>query len=90
MDEPKLFPYGRLLITATATNVLDEEEAGALFRRHLSGDWGDLDAADAKANEQALKHGERLLSCYATDKGRFYVITEWDRSVTTLLPVSDY
>ena len=57
------------------------------LRRHHCGDWGEeLCAEDKQANEDALVHGTRLLSCYRTAGGaRLYIITEWDRSMSTLL-----
>jgi len=62
-----------------------------LIKRHVSGDWGDVCADDAEANEAALKDGDRILSVYHTSKGeKVYVITEWDRSATTVLLASEY
>jgi hypothetical protein len=64
-----------------------------MLRRHHAGDWGDVCAEDAKANEDALKNGERLLSIYYPMNDRnfkVYVITEWDRSATTVMLASDY
>lgn len=62
-----------------------------LLRRHLAGDWGDLDAEDRAANECALRDEARLLSAYELTTGeRLWIITEADRSTTTLLLPSDY
>ena len=59
--------------------------------RHVSGDWGDLDEDDRRANDNALLHGLRLLSAYTLSDGtRFWVITESDRSVSTFLLPSEY
>lgn len=59
--------------------------------RHKHGDWGELDEEDKRANEAALVHGSRLLSAYRTRRyEKLWVITEWDRSVTTLLLPSEY
>ncbi len=59
--------------------------------RHQTGDWGDLDDEDKEANAYALREGERILSVYHTESGiKTYVITERDRSVTTLLLPEDY
>lgn len=70
------------------------EDAGVLawelLLRHEAGDWGDLDADDRRANDRAVQHGERVLSAYQTAAGRVWVITEWDRSVTTLLLPEEY
>jgi hypothetical protein len=60
-------------------------------RRSLAGDWGDLGESDKKANEAALKHGDRLVSSYEiTPDTKLLVITEWDRSVTTVLTLDEY
>jgi hypothetical protein len=59
--------------------------------RHLSGDWGDLDAHDRRENERALKTGARLFSSYAVGpQNKLWIITEADRSSTTILLPSDY
>jgi hypothetical protein len=59
--------------------------------RHVRGDWGEIDSHDWKANEVALKVGERLLSVYTTIRGvRLYVITEADRSSTCILRPEEY
>lgn len=62
------------------------------LRRHLGGDWGDLDDSDKRQNDAALKSGEdRLFSSYQVAPGlKLWIITEWDRSVTTLLLPSEY
>ncbi|MBX6317235.1 hypothetical protein [Pigmentiphaga sp.] len=62
------------------------------LRRHLAADWGDLDDSDRRQNDAALKSGEdRLFSSYqVTPDLKLWIITEWDRSVTTLLLPSEY
>lgn len=63
------------------------------LKRHLAGDWGELTDDDKQANQQALKYGDRLFSGYdicAGDETRLWIITEADRSVTTLLLPDDY
>ena len=61
------------------------------LRRHRSGDWGELCDQDKVANEQGLKEGFRILSAYHTPDGtKFWIITEADRSVTTVLLPSEY
>jgi hypothetical protein len=64
--------------------------AASLFARHQSGDWGDICAADADENALSLTYGFRVLSCYVVGCARLYVITEADRSVTTILLTSEY
>jgi hypothetical protein len=61
-----------------------------LIARHAAGDWGDLDKHDRRANEEALKTGARLLSAYTLEGVKFWVITEADRSATTVLLPSEY
>jgi hypothetical protein len=61
------------------------------FQRHLKGDWGDLCEEDKKANDNALITQDRLLSKYNYKDGTsIYIITEWDRSATTVLFPSEY
>jgi hypothetical protein len=87
--QPK-FPLGRLIITTNASEQLPLPEVNAALARHASGDWGELSHADAKQNQYALKHGSRLFSVYASSAGKFWVITEADRSATTILMPEDY
>lgn len=85
------FPLGQTVITANAHAVLPPESVLKALARHARADWGELDAEDKAANERALLEGSRLLSAYVTAGGeRFYVITEADRSVTTVLLPEDY
>ena len=61
------------------------------MRRHHCGDWGDLDECDKQANEDALIHGDRILSHYKLGGGRrIYIITEWDRSSTCIMLPEEY
>ena len=84
-------PLGRTVITRGALDTLDGEEVLAGIARHAKGDWGDLCSEDREANNDALQTGARLLSAYHTGGGRkFWVITEADRSVTTVLLPEEY
>ena len=56
----------------------------------MGGDFGDLDESDVQSNVHAMQHDERILSAYKLHGEKLYVITEWDRSVTTLLMASEY
>jgi hypothetical protein len=87
--EPR-FPLGSIFATPGAM-ALEVDLAGYL-RRHQGGDWGDeLCKEDREANESALRHGSRILSCYRTPAGdRLYIITEWNRSMTTVMLPSEY
>ena len=87
------FTLGKIVATPGCLATLEEagQSPAEFLRRHVSGDWGELDTEDKQANEDALLHGERLLSAYRTNKGeKIWVITEADRSVTTLLLPDEY
>jgi hypothetical protein len=58
--------------------------------RHLSGDWGDCCSEDKQANERALNGSDRLFSVYINEDEKIWIITEWDRSVTTILFPHEY
>ena len=87
-----LFPLGRLLATPGAMNhlALSEVAASTLIDRHHSGDWGELGPADRKTNDDAVLCGDRIVSAYTVAGLKLYVITEWDRSYTTVLLASEY
>ena len=88
--DPK-FDLGQLVATPNAIDSIPNDEILAALSRHIRGEWGDLDPHDLKANENALKHGGRLFSEYFTkEKVKFWIITESDRSVTTVLLPEDY
>lgn len=84
------FRPGRTVATPGALSTFSDHEMGLALGRHLSGDWGDIDPEDRGVNEQALIAGERLLSSYNIRDERLWIITEWDRSVTTLLLPEEY
>jgi hypothetical protein len=88
-----LFALGQVVATPGALEAIEEAQQTPqeFLTRHVQGDWETLDAHDQRANQQAVKEGDRILSVYETNLGtRLYVITEWDRSVTTLLLPADY
>ena len=91
-----LFPLRRIHITPALAQVLQGESLTEALYRHSTGDWGLFPPADAAANDRALETGERLLSSYLAPpdaqrrERRFWVITEADRSATTLLFPSEY
>ena len=84
------FPLGRIVLTANAAGRLDTIAVHEGLRRHAGGDWGDLCPEDACENELALHEGYRLLSAYGTGERRFWIITEADRAVTTVLMPEEY
>jgi len=88
-----LFPPGRMVATPGALALLEQTNKSPLefLARHLRGDWGDLDKEDKTENELSLKHGFHLMSSYqVTEAEKLWVITEADRSVTTLLLPEEY
>src|SRR5262245_28637169 len=85
------FQLGRVVITRNALATIPPDDVAAAIQRHSCGDWGELDQHDLAENERCLKEGGRLLSVYRAENGvRFYIITESDRSVTTILLPEDY
>lgn len=94
-NRPKsLFPLGQVVATHGALDLLDRSatNAFALLQRHQAGDWGDIHPDDVTANREAVQHSFRILSSYplGTQGERLWIITEADRSVTTLLLPSEY
>jgi hypothetical protein len=88
-----LFSPGRIVATPGALALLEEANRSPweFLSRHLRGDWGDLCQEDKTENELSLKRGFRLLSSYpVTETHTLWIITEADRSVTTLLLPSEY
>lgn len=87
------FALGRIVATPGALEALDEagQEWLTFLQRHVGGDWGELDPHDLQENEASLQRGGRLFSGYTLNNGqRLWIITEWDRSATTLLLPSEY
>ena len=85
------FPLGHLVATPGACEALTQEEMTAAVRRHVQGDWGEVDKGDWRENDLSLKQGFRLLSAYTSQGGeKFWILTEADRSVTTILLPSEY
>lgn len=91
--QPRFQP-GKLLITRGAEEQLKKHHVNPLtyVERHLSGDWGDLCESDKRQNDSALKTGEdRIFSSYRISETlTLWIITEYDRSVTTILLPSEY
>jgi hypothetical protein len=85
------FPLGSIVITPNALDQLTPADIQLGLHRHQAGDWGELDAEDRQENDRALQTGLRLLSSYRGSGGvTFWIITEADRSATTLLMPDDY
>lgn len=82
---------GLVSITARAQAALSEEDVNVALLRHHYGDWGTVGTEDWQANDEALKRDARILSSYIDRSGeKFWIITEADRSATTVLLPRDY
>jgi len=91
--DAQLFPLGQIVATPGALEALEasQQSPAEFLARHARGDWGELSADDIAENEFSLKNGFRLLSSYCTATGqKLWVITEEDRSLTTLLVPDEY
>lgn len=87
------FPLGAIVATPGALELLEKASVRpeVLLQRHVKRDWGDLSAEDIAENEVSLREGFRLLSSYRLrGEEKIWVITEADRSATTLLLPSEY
>lgn len=84
------FELGQIVTTPGAMNAIDLLQMTRLLARHASGDWGDLSEEDKKENEFSLANGFRIMSSYKVNDVKIWVITESDRSCTTILLPSEY
>jgi len=93
-DPPRsLFPLGQIVTTPGALKALTDFDVDpmSLIRRHNDGDWGDVDEFDAQQNRFAIRTGLRILSSYSiTDIVTIWIITEADRTATTILLPEEY
>ena len=88
-----LFPLGKVRATPGALEATEKakQSPAHFLDRHVTGDWLEMTADDIKANTDALREGGRIFSTYTINGGaRLYVITEADRSTTTLLLSDEY
>lgn len=96
------FGLGNVVATKYVWELIEENEKFSQFvticlSRYIANDWGDIEEEDWKANDEAVRNGERLLASYIIPleveevfEDRLWIITEWDRSTTTLLFPGDY
>ncbi len=85
------FELGSVYITPGATEAINQKERAEALHRHSTGDWGEVPYPDHEENELSLREGYRLFSVYRTQDGvKFWVITEADRSSTTMLLPEEY
>jgi hypothetical protein len=88
---PPKFSLGQTVATPNALANIPNDEIQNALSRHIRGDWGTLDAEDVQSNERAVQFGGRLFSQYHSRQNKkFWIITECDRSVTTILLPEDY
>jgi hypothetical protein len=87
--EPR-FPLGQIVATRGAHEALSPAELAEAIRRHASGDWGEVCPEDAEENELSVREGFRILSAYTFREVKVWVITESDRSATTVLLPEEY
>jgi hypothetical protein len=88
---PRKFALGRVLATRNVLRAISAVDAFTALNRHAAGDWGECGPEDWQENELSLKEGFRLFSVYRSSEGvKFWIITEADRSVTTVLLPEDY
>lgn len=82
---------GQVVTTKEAIGTLSQVDIVKALRRHQSGDWGEMSPQDKLDNNTYLIEGDQVMSKYTSEEGiPFYVITEWDRSVTTVLLTHEY
>ena len=84
------FSLGQVVATRGAFETLNVADIGTALRRHMAGDWGDVCAEDRQANDFALTSGGRLLSAFHAGAVKFWIITEADRSATTVCVPDEY
>jgi len=87
------FPLGQIVATPGALAAFERngQQPIEFLTRHVTGDWGDLDEEDKRANDHAVTHGERVLSAYSLgDRTKIWVITEADRASTAMLLPEEY
>ena len=90
------FDLGNICMTSGIAELMEEgkittNELESILQKHVNGDWGDLCEEDKLENEAALSTGEsRLMSTYTINNIKIWIITEWDKSVTTILLPEEY
>ena len=91
LTERSRFPFGELYVTTPADEAIERSDISKALGRHAKGDWGDVSDSVRAENDRALVEGNRLHSVYHDRNSvEFWVITEWDRSATTVLLPDDY
>lgn len=90
------FKLGQVVMTRNISDEISDdtnfsEEIGKCLKRYINCDWGEMEKEDKEMNNNAVKNNDdRIFAAYRTSKGKVYIITEWDRSYTTIMFASDY
>lgn len=89
------FELGRLVVTRTINDDIADSNQFAKdvyesIAKYTNCDWGETHEADKPLNDEAVKTGDRIVAAYETSRGKIWIITEWDRSVTTILYPEEY
>lgn len=86
------FNLGQIVMTRAISETVDRDKLLGLLTRYKNCDWGDLEKSDKKLNDSAIKNNDdRILAKYDIGEDEpIYIITEWDRSVTTIMFTSEY
>ena len=91
LDSVPQFPLGEVVVTPGAALGLDPKDVQTSIARHTRGDWGELEPDERRLNDERLEKGGPLASIYKDSRGiKFYILTESDRSVTTILLPEEY
>lgn len=86
-----MFKLGEIYVTPGVMNRIPQFEIHEALVRHVNGDWGEVCKEDWELNDEALELGHRILSVYTSSNGvKFWIITEADRSITTILLPEEY
>ena len=90
------FELGQVVQTRTIANEIEndkqfEKEVAEAFTKYVNCNWGDTHAEDKKLNDNAVKNNDdRIVAKYITSKGDIFIITEYDRSYTTIMFANEY
>ena len=91
MGHINMFNLGQVVATAAVSETESPEDLQEALRRHQSGDWGEVSEDDKRCNDDSVDGRGRLLSAYTLPSGnKVWCLTEWDRSITTILYPSEW
>ncbi len=86
-----ILDYGLVRLTPSALDRLDQEDITQALSRHIVGDWGEVDLEEWQSNDKSLRSGFRILSAYVDrNSQKFWIVTEADRSTTTIMLPEEY